>query len=147
MQRTTTLRRQHEALQALSAQLFHAMATIETDAQARTCALILGKMTGLLTVHLAAEDRSLYPRMEGSGDPDAARIARDFAAEMGGLAATYAEFAGRWRSGSAILGDVEGFRTEAALVLYALERRITRENDELYPLADRMVELRERTAA
>ncbi|MEL6529814.1 MAG: hemerythrin domain-containing protein, partial [Pseudomonadota bacterium] len=89
--------------------------------------------------HLAAEDKSLYPRMKASPDPAVARTASEFAKDMGGLADAYAEFVGNWPTGISIFENPEAFRTEAELVLSILTRRIERENQVLYPLADTMI--------
>ncbi|MEM8726526.1 MAG: hemerythrin domain-containing protein [Pseudomonadota bacterium] len=138
MSRTQILRRQHQTLDQLATQLEHSMEQIKTHDDAMRCARQLAKMTGILQFHLAAEDHSLYPRMQASSDPTTARTARSFAQEMGGLATAYAEFADKWRTGNAILSDPEGFRTEAQLIFSALSKRIERENEELYPLAELM---------
>jgi len=45
-------------------------------------------------------------------------------------------FAARWSSGEVIAAAPARFRTEADGVFAALGRRIERENEQLYPLAD-----------
>lgn len=136
MSRSANLRRQHDAILALASDLTDAQSTLATHAEAALAATRLAKLTGVLNLHLAAEDRALYPQLRASSDPAVAETARRFMREMGGLAKVYAEFAARWRSATTILADPEGFRTETAAVLSALGTRIERENTELYPLAD-----------
>ncbi len=139
MSRTYTLRRQHRALEELVQHITRTMVRIDTHDDAMECGRSLGKLTGVLTFHLAAEDQSLYPRMQASSDQNVAKTAAAFAQEMGGLSEVYSEFAAKWSTGNAIFEDPDGFRTEAQLVFSALARRIERENEELYPLADAMV--------
>lgn len=115
------------------------MESIETTEQADSCARILAKMTGILGQHLAAEDRSLYPRMMASSDPSVAKTARQFADEMGDLASVYQSFEVNWRTGKAILAAPQSFREAASTVLNALAIRIKRENEVLYPLAESML--------
>lgn len=146
MPQTENLRRQHDALQSLSDELLSEAMQIETIEHARDCVKRLGKMAGVLSQHLAAEDNSLYPQMMASPDREVADLARAFAEEMGGLALTFQEFVGKWSSPSTILGSPSDFRAEAAIVLFALEKRIKRENDDLYPLAYRLGALGNRAA-
>lgn len=115
------------------------MERLNTRDDAMECARLMAKLTGILRFHLAAEDNSLYPRMQASPDPEVSQTAAAFAAEMGGLAELFEDFVSNWPDGAAIFVNPEGFRTEAALVFSALSRRIKRENDELYPLADTMI--------
>lgn len=138
MSSTRNFRRQHDALEALSDELKDAMSRLRSPQDATSCAAILARMTGVLTVHLAAEDRSLYPRLIDSDGEVAATTAKQFVEEMGGLATAYRQFESRWSSGTAIYSDTEAFREEANAILAALGHRIARENKELYPLADRI---------
>ncbi|XUU61683.1 hemerythrin domain-containing protein [Erythrobacter sp. HA6-11] len=138
MSQTHTFRRQHAAIEKLASELSEAMSGIDADPDAELCAHIIAKMTGILTLHLAAEDRSLYPRMIASSDPGVSKTASKFAEEMGNLAPAYSEFEARWRSADAICDDPQGFRHEANAILQALSTRIHRENTVLYPLAERM---------
>ncbi len=135
---TSTFRRQHDALELLSGQLADAIDHLKTEEEAQNCARIIGKMTGILTIHLAAEDKSLYPRMISSKDPMAAQTARKFAKEMGGLSSTYSTFEAKWRSGSDIMAGLDEFQQEARMIIHALAGRIKRENEQLYPLADKL---------
>lgn len=136
MSRSANLRRQHDAILALASDLTAAQSSLTSQAEGALAATRLAKLTGVLNLHLAAEDRALYPQLRASSDPAVADTARRFMQEMGGLAKVYGEFAARWRSATAILANPEGFRTETAAVLSALGTRIDRENTELYPLAD-----------
>lgn len=138
MSQTQIFRRQHDALELLAADFMAALGTCKTELQARDCARTLAKLTGILLMHLAAEDRSLYPRMMASQDVATAQTAHRFAEEMGGLAGAYRDFNAKWSRAEAILADVPGCMAEAQSVFAALGNRIARENDELYPLADQM---------
>lgn len=94
-------------------------------------------MSSSIKLHLAAEDRMLYPALAKSTRPDIAQIGRDFQGEMGGIAAAYMEFAGRWNIGPKVAADPEGFRSEANHIFKTLHQRIQREDRELYPAAER----------
>lgn len=137
MSRTANLRRQHDAAVAL---VTEAAALIEQPGLAQTdhyrIGILIAKLTGLLRVHFALEDRTLYPLMIRSTHDGAAATARAFQDEMGGLAGVYLDFAERWATSAKIGADFARFQREARAVFAALGDRITRENEELYPLAD-----------
>lgn len=134
---SATFRRQHKTLLLLSAELKTALAAAPTKEQASNCANLLSKINGVLSVHLAAEDKSLYPRLMAANDQAIALLAKQFSDEMGGLAGVYDDFQRRWSSSTKIYDDFSAFRGEAESVLQALGERIAREERELYPLADR----------
>ena len=90
-----------------------------------------------LIAHLKAEDWMLYPRLLDSPDPDVAGTARLFNEEMGGLAAAFMNYAEKWGP-VAIERDWAGYCRDTAAIAQALSERITRENQELYPLLERL---------
>lgn len=136
MSRTSALRRQHDAASALASRLQDEIERHRADRDTHGISVMLAKLLGLLSIHLAQEDRSLYPAMMASGDERAAAVARRFAEEMGGLAGRLKTFAAHWSSPAAIASNYDDFRQEAGTVLAALGERIERENECLYPLAD-----------
>ena len=98
----------------------------------------LSAMNSAIKLHLAAEDRMLYPALMKAADPAIARTGQQFQEEMGGLAAAYMAFAARWSLAGKIAADPHGFRDDANGVFKALHLRVQRENRELYPLAERL---------
>jgi hypothetical protein len=100
---------------------------------------ILGQlisMSSVIKLHLAAEDRVLYPALVNAPDPLVAQTGKRFQEEMGDLAQAYSAFVSRWNLASKISHDPEGFRSDANNVFKALHLRVQRENRELYPLAE-----------
>ncbi|MYM85748.1 hemerythrin domain-containing protein [Rugamonas sp. FT82W] len=95
-------------------------------------------MSSVIKLHLAAEDRVLYPALAKSADPDIARVGKEFQQNMGDIAAAYMKFASSWNTGKKVSEDPDGFRIEANSTLKALHQRIQMENNELYPLADKI---------
>ena len=94
------------------------------------------ELNATLIGHLKAEDWILYPSLLASDNPETAAVAREFLDEMGGLAAAFLAYADKW-SASAIDADWAGYCAESKGIIEALSQRITRENRELYPLAER----------
>jgi hypothetical protein len=95
----------------------------------------LSALAGKLSFHLAMEDRALYPRLTEAKDTRLQDMARQFMAEMGGLAGAFAAYNNKWQV-SAIKADPAGFAAETQAVFTALKQRIARENTQLYPLAE-----------
>ncbi|MBE1159972.1 hemerythrin domain-containing protein [Dyella acidiphila] len=93
-------------------------------------------MSSAIKLHLAAEDRVLYPALANAADQQVAQTGRQFQQEMGDLAGAYASFVSRWNLVGKISKDPEGFRSDANNVFKALHLRVQRENRELYPLAE-----------
>ncbi|WP_427911437.1 hemerythrin domain-containing protein [Ramlibacter sp. MMS24-I3-19] len=96
---------------------------------------LLSNLAGKLSFHLAMEDQALYPRLLGAEDPKVKTMAQQFMTEMGGLGGAFAAYNGKWQV-SDIRANPEGFAEETRAVFAALTQRISRENRELYPLAD-----------
>jgi hemerythrin-like domain-containing protein len=113
---------------------------VQSGVQAHVEAILkqLFAMNSAIKLHLAAEDRMLYPALAGAADPLVAETGKQFQSEMGALAATYAAFAARWNLSAKISADPQGFRDDANTIFKALHQRVQRENRELYPLAEKV---------
>lgn len=92
-------------------------------------------MSSAIKLHLAAEDRMLYPKLEQSTYPGAADIGQKFQTEMGSIASAYMEFTRKWAFGPKIVANPDGFKVDANNIYKALFQRIQREDKELYPIA------------
>lgn len=99
--------------------------------------LLRRELSSTLIRHLKAEDWMLYPRLLDSPDPVIAETAHKFNDEMGGLAAAFMAYAEKWGP-IAIENDWPGYCRETAAIAEALTKRITRENQELYPLLEKL---------
>jgi hemerythrin-like domain-containing protein len=98
----------------------------------------LVRLFGKFSVHLAVEDKSLYPRLTRDGDPTLRALASRFQDEMGGLTPRFEAYRKRWPGPLAIAKDPQGFIAETKAMLDQLKNRISRENAQLYPLAERL---------
>lgn len=107
---------------------------VAKNADAITSALV--SMSGAIKLHLSAEDSFLYPTLAKSKNPEVAKVGAKFQSEMGGIAAAYGAFAGKWNVSSKVAADPDGFKDNANAIFKALHQRIQAENQELYPLAE-----------
>ena len=103
---------------------------------AESIARTIVAMSSTIKLHLAAEDRVLYPALTAASKAATAQVALRFQNEMGAIAATYGEFSRRWNVGAKVAANPDGFRREAGQIIKALSDRIRRENQELYPMAE-----------
>jgi hemerythrin-like domain-containing protein len=113
---------------------------VHSGVQEHAAAIVgqLVAMSSVIRLHLAAEDRVLYPALVNAQDPQVAQTGKRFQDEMGDLAQTYTAFVSRWNLASKISHDPDGFRSDANNVFKALHLRVQRENKELYPLAEQL---------
>lgn len=100
---------------------------------ARDIAQSIESLSSTVKLHLAIEDRILYPSLQKGGDPHLAAMSREYQEDMKGIASEYIAFSRRWNSAAALKADAETFRAEANVVLKALYMRMLRENTEFYP--------------
>jgi hypothetical protein len=94
-------------------------------------------MSAVIKLHLAAEDRALYPVLEAANNRQLARLGRQFQAEMTSIAAAYNVFARQWNTAAQVRADPNGFRAQANQVLRTLYERMQRENHDFYPAVER----------
>ena len=130
------LREEHAELIAIVRRLLEVIASASPPRSSDFHAL-RRELQSTLIAHLKAEDWMLYPRLLDSLDPQVAATARTFNEEMGGLATAFMDYAETWGP-IAIESDWPGYCRDTALIAQALTQRITRENQELYPLLERL---------
>ena len=124
----------------MAASILSLVSSYRDEYDAIPIARLIGKLNVLLRVHLAYEDTVLYPLMMRSGDGEAAALAHLFAEETGTMAPQFEDFVRRWSGPTAIDAMFDAFRDEATMLFAALAARIERENDLLYPLAERVTQ-------
>lgn len=137
MPRTTRFREQHVEILQLASEL-RKIGPEELAKDAVAARSLLSKLVGKLSLHLAVEDRSLYPELQKSPDVNVANMARRFENEMGGLADSVMAWGKRWPTPATIQAQPARFIAETTAVVDALKNRILREHQELYPALDAM---------
>jgi hypothetical protein len=129
---TEKFRAQHDDILGVAGEI-----TAQLKAKGDPAALrkLLSNMAGKVNFHLAMEDEALYPRLMTGGSAAVKSKAGKFKEEMGGLGRVFTDYNNKWQT-TAIRADFDGFANETRKVFGALAKRIERENNELYPLAD-----------
>lgn len=133
---TRMYREQHEHLLAAARELDSLLDAGALRANGRAARAALSRLAGRLHVHLAMEDRSLYPALLARPEAPVREAAARMQAEMGRLRTEVDAYLLRWPSAQALEDRPEGFVAETRAVLAALEVRIGREDRELFPLVD-----------
>jgi hemerythrin-like domain-containing protein len=100
---------------------------------ARRIADMVVSMSSIIKLHLAVEDKVLYPALQQSDNAALARMGDQYQVEMKSIATTYERFVRRWNTASNVAQDPDGFRAEANQVLRTLHARIKREDRDFYP--------------
>ena len=144
---TDILRQQHDAALDMAQRLLDLIDAYRPGRPAYPILMQLNRLYGILRVHLAHEDVVLYPVLMASSDRQIARTARQYVAEMGGLAIDLECFAQHWSCSASIASNFEEFSEAARAMVLELAVRIEREDKYLYPLADAAVVERRRDAA
>jgi methyl-accepting chemotaxis protein len=136
---TARFRKQHEELGALAGKFAATLdaEALETDAHAAR--KLLSELAGKITMHLAMEDKHLYPSLVASRDTHTRELATRYMAEMGSIAEVFTAYTQRWSSAGVIQKNAAAFVKESNDILSTLGARIKRENSELYVAADRLV--------
>ena len=147
MAHTDLLRLQHDAVSQMLVGINCQIRAYRGRDDAYRLTLGIAQLLGLLRIHLAREDEYLYPELINSGNCQTAALARRFVAEMGDFAGQLEEYAARWSTSAGITSRFDEFRRESRAIFAVLETRIRRENQQLYPLADRLAEPPARSAA
>ena len=91
-------------------------------------------LAGKLTVHLNSEDKYLYPDLLKSSDLKIKKIGEDYIKEMGNICDEFTKFKNKYNTKSKLLKNKEEFKSELEITFKLLEKRIDKEDRELYKL-------------
>lgn len=93
-------------------------------------------MSSTIKLHLAVEDKILYPALQNANNASLARMGQKFQDEMTSIAAAYLNFARKWNTASTVSQNPEGFRADANSVLKVLHTRMRKEDTDFYPVIE-----------
>ena len=96
----------------------------------------ISRLAGLISVHLAAEDKFLYPNLAKSNDEKLRETATAFEKEMGGLAKAFMAYKEDWMTPTKIKEAPDACLAATQATIGALKKRLAREDKELYPLVE-----------
>lgn len=138
MARTDNFRKQHVEILTIAREINALLSDTLSAAAAASIRPLMAKLAGVVSLHLAMEDNSLYPQMTGHADPSVRAMSKRYSDEMGSLAAAFGAYMKNWQTTAQMLADPAGFSADSKGVFNALSKRIHLENTELYSLVDKL---------
>ncbi len=128
---------QHQDLLAMAGALDALLVQGTLEKEGGPARHLLGELAGKLTVHLAMEDKVLYPTLLNSGRKEASDLAQRYMDEMGGIKQAFTAYLAAWPSAGAIQKDAAGFIAQSKGIIAAVGKRIAAEEKHLYPAAEK----------
>jgi hypothetical protein len=129
-------RRQHRQILELATELEQVLKKPgEVASHGGDVRKLISKMSGLVKVHLANEDKVLYPRLVSSKQAKVSSTAKEFTTSMGGLVNTYVAWDAKWTA-QLIAQKPNDFVHESRTIIDALGSRVSHEERDLYRLAE-----------
>jgi hemerythrin-like domain-containing protein len=136
-QRTEAFRKQHGEVLKLVEEMSANMDVGALERDAAAIRRLLSALAAKLTMHLAMEDKVLYPQMLQHPKHEIQKLARAYSKEMGGITDAFTAYLARWPSPETIQHAAAEFVRETNAIFKALRKRIEKEDSELYPLVDK----------
>lgn len=133
----TMFKTQHKEVGALVQSIEAQLAKGATGMNADTVRQDLSTLVGKLKIHLAMEDKSIYPKAETSANGDLKTLALKMKTEMSGLAGALISYNDKWATSAKIKENPQGFITETKGVFTALKGRVATEDTQFYPLLEK----------
>jgi hypothetical protein len=132
----SNLRRQHTEILGLASEINTAL--LENPPPIEHIGKLLPALAGRISMHLAMEDNALYPKLLDSPEAKIRNTAGEFITRMGDFKKIFGDYHQRWNSNLKVKDSFNKFRRETQMILAALTQRISREDEELYDVADRI---------
>lgn len=99
---------------------------------------LLSKLAGLVSLHLAMEDRTLYPTLQAHEDPSVRALGKRYNDEIKVIAGVFNDYVKNWQTTAQMRANPAGFSTASKAVFNALSKRIHFEHKELYSVLDKI---------
>lgn len=99
-------------------------------------ALHISTLAGKIKIHLSMEDKYLYPRLKESNRPEVRKLAEQYQKEMGSLAESFVRYKDKYNTMPKIVGNEKELVTDTDSIFKAIEKRVEKEEKELYNLID-----------
>lgn len=134
MQSMATLKRQHQEISEILAEIKKDLDKGGLDKEATKMATKISILAGKLKIHLNTEDKYMYPQLLQSGNEEMKKIAQSFIKEMGDISREFVSFKDRFNTRIKITGDPQGFIRESDRIFEVLKERIAKEDSSLYTI-------------
>ncbi len=136
MANTANLRRQHEELLATVDAIEASLDPEKLGRDAKEVRKLLSVLSGKLKVHLAMEDKCLYPQLLSHENEIIRDTAKRFIIDIGELGRVLEAYLQEWPSHVAVQEKPETFIVDTRAILMKLSKRIAKEDRVLFVLLD-----------
>lgn len=110
-----------------------------TEENSAQIAKEISRLSGSLKVHLGSEDRYLYSAMQKSSDLTLQKKAKEYQNEMGSLSEEFMAFKDNYNTQSKIIKNLASAEKDINNMFKKIEARMHREDNDLYPLASKVM--------
>lgn len=128
------LKSQHQEILVVVKELSTILNEVESIEKAVKARSYLNQLGTLLGPHLQIEDKLLYPILKKSPHPKVKETAIVFSDEMGGIGIRINRYMEKWPTSVLIANEANSFIKETKVILTVLIQRISKEDNELFPL-------------
>lgn len=138
MSRTEKFREQHKELVDMVGLLQPLLSPAKLSKEGALARSLLGQFAAKLNIHLAMEDKALYPQLLQHKDLAVQAKAKAFMDQMGGIKDAFTAYMGKYPSAHAIEAAPTAFISDTEGLIKVLAARIQSEDSDLYALVDRL---------
>jgi len=97
---------------------------------------LLSDLADSLNYHLTMEDHSFYPALFNHPDQNIVAAATKYVDEIKGIKESFANYMSKWSNQDIVRKNPKDFISESMVIFEAISKRIYKEDNVLYPLAD-----------
>jgi len=127
----------HDHLEKLTSKIYPYLNVKDVLNDSRTIKSLIDDLISALDIHLAVEDKSLYPLLLKHSSKKVTHTVQSFIDEMGEIRQGVLLYRKKWTSTSKIHDSPKEFIGETSIILDALKTRMKKENKDLFTLLDK----------
>ena len=137
MIQVTRYKDDHEHLEKLTSKIYPYLNVKDVLGDTRTIKSLVGDLISALDIHLAVEDKSLYPLLLKHSSRQVTDTVQSFIDEMGEIRKNVLLYRKKWTRISKIQDEPNQFIGETSIILEELNTRMKKETLELFTLLDK----------
>lgn len=127
-----TLERQHKEIEEVVLDIEQTINKNNIEGDAAHIAKQISMLAGKLRVHLATEDKNMYPYLLEKGDEKLKRLATEYADEMGHISEAFMAYKDKFNTRTKIMNNPQGLISETKETFKVLGERMAKEDTQLY---------------
>lgn len=128
------LERQHSSIRDYVKEIMNLIGKNDFPNDANEIARVINTLSGRLKIHLQAEDQFLYPKLLKSENIEIRKTTENYIKEMGNISTVFENYKNQFNTKSKICINPDFFKLQTQEVFGVLEKRLDKEDGNLYPL-------------